>query len=714
MCLWSPTIDFEGEVDMPTHADIRWTLRAKLFLGFLAVLLLGVLAALISTWTLDQVLQESLRPYQESQIPSQELGRALNLLGRLQPQLEMVHQAEDRAERAAAWEEAQRLQRSLETSLAPLFMEAGARPEEPTAAEVQPLAQAFQDYRAAFQAFAQDVDQEDLEAAAAVHHEAMATAVRQMEEALLDALDRVGNSGLAHIQTAVVDAQRARRTVLWLIGVSALFSLLFGFLISHHVAGGIRTVSQAAQHIADQDLPTLIAAAGRMAQGDLTGEIRMEMAPVQVPHRDEIGLLARSFNRTVYRFQELGQALAATTEKLRDLLGALRQRADAVAEGGHELQMSTERSIQAVHQIAVTIDQMAQAIAAESERIEEVRSVVQGQVSVVESIAQGAQHQLEAVQSIQQVMEDHLSPAIQEVQTTGTSSHRAAQEVAEAVEESASNIQRAVESMHSIAQAYQQAVEWVSEMGKRSGEIHRIVNTIDEIAEQTHLLALNATIEAARAGEHGRGFAVVAEEVRKLAQRAGSSAQEIGALAGGVQDTVEQTIQILESHALEVASGSSLALDTEQQLRGIVDRVHAMQAEMQRLDRALAAMISGEETLRGTVEVVAQVAQAHARSATELASGSEQMLATVSHMASMVEANSAAAEEVATATAAMNAQVAETMGFVHRFHQVSQEIRDLASRFRTEPAGVLEGTTDPTTERPAEERPNGRVHARAG
>lgn len=85
--------------------------------------------------------------------------------------------------------------------------------------------------------------------------------------------------------------------------------------------------------------------------------------------------------------------------------------------------------------------------------------------------------------------------------------------------------------------------ETVTELGRSSEAIDRVLGIIRSLAEQTNMLALNASIEASRAGLAGRGFAIVAESVKELAEGTARATHEIGDLVGRIQSDVTRAIE---------------------------------------------------------------------------------------------------------------------------------------------------------------------------
>ena len=176
-----------------------------------------------------------------------------------------------------------------------------------------------------------------------------------------------------------------------------------------------------------------------------------------------------------------------------------------------------------------------------------------------------------------------------------------------------------------------------------SRKIADIISVIDGIAFQTNILALNAAVEAARAGEQGRGFAVVATEVRALAGRSASAAEEIKAL--------------IETSVARVSQGSAL------------------------VDKAGVTMTEVVTAIKRVTDLMGEISAA----SHEQSLGVSQVGEAVMQMDQVTQQNAALVEEMAAAASSLTEQAQDLVASMAVFKLNSHESHVGASASATQP-----------------------------
>ena len=233
--------------------------------------------------------------------------------------------------------------------------------------------------------------------------------------------------------------------------------------------------------------------------------------------------------------------------------------------------------------------------------------------------------------------------------------------------------------MGEIKQVVREAAGKVEELGKLGEKIGAVVETIDDIAEQTNLLALNAAIEAARAGEHGRGFAVVADEVRKLAERSQRETKAIAELIRDVQGGTRDAVQAMGQGAEQVEQGAA-GRPGGQALGEILQAVEPTVAQVTRSRRRRRRWRRAAGVVEAMAAISAVVEEARRRPRRWRPGGG--VGRAIEAIAAVSEENSAATEEVSASAEEMTAQVEEMNAQAEELAATAEQLRALVAQFR--------------------------------
>lgn len=393
-------------------------------------------------------------------------------------------------------------------------------------------------------------------------------------------------TGLLFSGISMADAfTQINKTVFLSCGAGAILILLGGMIVSFFIS-----------HSVSRPLSRLTRLAQTMEEGNL-GLGQEQSLTTGIRSKDEIGLLADIFENTILRLRgyigeistilesiSLGNLTATTTQdyvgdftsikaSLDNILGKLNDTMSQIIE-------SSESVSSGSRQMSIGAQSLSQGAVEQSSAVEELEGTIQGISQQVEQTAKNAQQASLKVKAVS----GNLSESNQKMQ----------------------------EMIHAM-----------EEISDSSSEIVKIINTIENIAQQTNILALNSSVEANRAGDAGKGFAVIAKEVRELAGKSSEASKSTNSL-------IERSIRAVEY-------GTRIANETATQLAEVVEGTNEVVETTNWIADAARSQSESVSQIQERIRQISNVVQTNSATAQESAATSQQLSSQAGLLKSLIE-----------------------------------------------------------------------------
>lgn len=437
-------------------------------------------------------------------------------------------------------------------------------------------------------------------------------------------------------------------------------------------------------------------------EGDLTKRI-------DVKTNDEIGDLAKYFNVFVMRIQEVMINIGEVTRILLVTSKDLLLTSNNIHENNEQTNNKTSSVNASVEEITANMDNVSAVIGDSSKSIQSIAATVEQISTNIRNIASASEQTSASVVKTSELVA-HMSGSIESVSSSSKDVSASVNQVALAVKEInislnevSRNCERSIQITADASEKAKRTNAIIDELNQSSKLIGKIVNMIDNIANQTNMLALNAAIEAAGAGEAGKGFAVVANEVKELAKQTTKATDEIsnqieamktnidGAVkaVSTINDVIEETQIITNTIAAAVSEQSAT---TGQILHNVVQSSNQVNRIAQKIieiaDNSQYSATCMSEASKGVSDIAKSVVELSS-SSIGAATSVERVSAKVKEIADTSESIAIAVNDISKDVQDVSISVAssvtsadKTNDFARRLEGIAVNMDKLVNRFK--------------------------------
>lgn len=251
--------------------------------------------------------------------------------------------------------------------------------------------------------------------------------------------------------------------------------------------------------------------------------------------------------------------------------------AQQIAEGDLTVELPEERRSDEIGILMNSINDMLHALREQTKEIINVVNVLSSSVSEITvsltQVTSGAAETSSAVSETTATVEEVKQTVYLSSQKTKNVSNNAKQSV-EVSKTGSKATEDTLEGMRIINNQMQEIADSIIALSEQTQNISELIESVDNISEQSNILAVNASIEAAKAGEMGKGFSIVAQEIKNLAEQSKQGTKQVRSILKDIQKATNTAVMTTEKGIKLVDMGMEQASEAGNAIHRLMESIN--------------------------------------------------------------------------------------------------------------------------------------------